>query len=1312
MYNKKTKEGVLLSKADLYFSPYRYKIPDHKGKINIAAGDINNNDIDDLVVSYPDDYQSANNYIGKVEIFYGQEKQGINSFDPIKLISPNEVKSQFGQSITVAKLSSNLYCDLIVGQGNVPSDLVNNKGLGRIYIYKGPSIFSSSTPKELWGPYGYHIGKAVALAGYVNNDNYRDIITSGEGDVIIFYGSASGFSSDSYKIIEEGNDQSAFSIAGGGDVNGDGYDDIAISDPNSDYGIVKVYLGKPDGIEDDPWLIYNPNPIQHPDELKGFGFQVAMEDVNRDGISDIIVTDIYVGISNTEQTGAVYIFYGKKSNIYFFEVPTYNVVYGTQKWDRIGKSLTVGDFDGDGLIDIATGNGDTRGGDNVHRGIVAIYKGTSESITKEPIRELVGRDYDGPNIGMNLVSGDFDKDGNDELISTGHDRNWKYYIFGPINRPRITDSINLGSNLIYFNNVHQGLFDKITIMTELNQWITSTNPNGKENIEIPISISNSNNNPSDALISLELVVDKGYEYGMTPLSPDTDTDNWSDYWELQHNTNPLISLPDLAIESLIAYQDYIDVTIKNIGKRDFGRAKIIIYEGNPQHTYGIPLELSTQNKMDTDISLPDFYGDEIRTFSIGFATNLKPGSHSIFARVVSTGTEISEDNNVMGVQLFITGTTEHGISISDLDILLPNKTPTDDGDVPFTINVRVWNINLISSRYVHLYDIYFDPSKQQNAETSVIDLDSQSVQQSSFQNQDNLLLQFDISRDNFQAGYHTYCVKYAKTEGETQLKTEFTEYISTSICQAVSSDMYITQDGKSDFTVNPQDTFVVKNPSKKDTYVIISKVLNLGDCTESSFSYNIRERIGFNSNEETATFKTLLGKNKSVWVEKEINHFETVGTYIIDAKIIYNNDWNIFNNKISQSQIIGSFNHAKEYQAGDFLFTQERGKDSDDGAHISKEYHQYNEEEWWFVTGHLKAQKVTQDGSNDEYEFGIMACYFMNPKVFILLLTDIRTNPMDSKFYKYVTSANNQDVSISDTELDLKYLTSLGTIGGNPEIYYQRLYRLDEQPVNDFWTLALDVNGYDNNKQTKFGGQLTFGGEKSPLLIDGDGKRTMGWADPSSETQYSYYYSTVDNQIVSGANFIKRDFGEGNPVEYSIDNSFIFINDEKYEIKSGVLWLDRQWGAWDSVILNAGKNYNGYDWLAINFNNDFFMNMYNMHQKYSGRQDVQSTYSVGNTHTFTSYNGAVIPRALWTNAAGSADYPIHLIYKDPSMNTYFEIDAVMNDQEVKLNAADVTLQGFQFWEGYCTASGFYNGEKVSGSAVLEVPQFGRIFEIV
>jgi hypothetical protein len=110
--------------------------------------------------------------------------------------------------------------------------------------------------------------------------------------VFLFYGSDAGLSTTPDRVIEgdEGGALFGASVAGAGDVNGDGYDDIAVGAPQfdtgeEDVGAVFVYHGSAGGLSGTPDWTAEAGPTG-----SRFGYSVgAAGDVNGDGYADLVV---------------------------------------------------------------------------------------------------------------------------------------------------------------------------------------------------------------------------------------------------------------------------------------------------------------------------------------------------------------------------------------------------------------------------------------------------------------------------------------------------------------------------------------------------------------------------------------------------------------------------------------------------------------------------------------------------------------------------------------------------------------------------------------------------------------------------------------------------------------------------------------------------------------------------------------------------------------------------------------------------------------------------------------------------------------
>eukprot|EP00063_Salmo_salar_P014651 XP_013989486.1 PREDICTED: integrin alpha-7-like isoform X1 [Salmo salar] len=171
------------------------------------------------------------NHTGAVVLL---RKDNMYRLVPQHILWGEELGSSFGYSVATADLNSDGWTDLIVGAPNY-FDRKTEIG-GAVYIFLNRfGNWEYAQPIRLNGTHDSMFGLTVNNVGDLDRDGYDDIAVGapfdGDGKVFIYRGSSSGIDTKPAQILDgvnEGVKRFGYSISGGLDIDGNLYPDLAV----------------------------------------------------------------------------------------------------------------------------------------------------------------------------------------------------------------------------------------------------------------------------------------------------------------------------------------------------------------------------------------------------------------------------------------------------------------------------------------------------------------------------------------------------------------------------------------------------------------------------------------------------------------------------------------------------------------------------------------------------------------------------------------------------------------------------------------------------------------------------------------------------------------------------------------------------------------------------------------------------------------------------------------------------------------------------------------------------------------------------
>jgi hypothetical protein len=371
-----------LANADASF--WGDKDSDFSGASVAIVGDVNGDGLDDFIVGSTGFDAGATNNVGKIYLFFGKAtgwtKDANLENSDASFLGEQSASSTGSVVAPAGDVNGDGYADFLIGAQTY--DRNGDAAFeGKVYLILGKATgWARDTPMASsdasWVGYNghEHVGTSVGGTGDVNGDGFDDILFGAsswnvtDGKVHVVFGKAGGWANNvvtnntDVTVWGTGNISLGASVSDAGDLNNDGFDDIAIGAPNyppssmgaPSPGEVLIFLGKASGWKknltiSDPDIVFD--GIESNDQI---GATVAgVHDVNGDGMDDLLIGSTQSD-SNNNGGGLVILILGPISKGTPIS-PTANF-YPTRDYQYLGAGLsTAGDVNGDGLTDFIVG---------------------------------------------------------------------------------------------------------------------------------------------------------------------------------------------------------------------------------------------------------------------------------------------------------------------------------------------------------------------------------------------------------------------------------------------------------------------------------------------------------------------------------------------------------------------------------------------------------------------------------------------------------------------------------------------------------------------------------------------------------------------------------------------------------------------------------------------------------------------------------------------------------------------------------------------------------------------------------------------
>lgn len=317
-----------------------------------AAGDVNGDGYVDLVIC---GFASAT-YRGACYVYQGSSNGP--EANPTTILTGTLI-GNFGWSVAAAgDVDGDGYGDLVVGAPNVEMET------GRVALYRGGPTGVSSTPTLTMEGASTFTGLGFTVAaGDLNGDGRSEIIAGGNragggrGTVVILSGAAPLEARNAFSVVAPSGGQFGYTVSVVGDVDGDGFPDLAASAPFAPpSGEIYVLRGGEGALPTRPtWTL---RPSGELGASAGVSMAAAA-DLDGDGLADFLVGAPLSSRGSVALTGSIGVVSGRRDSTPALTWSLAGAGGAGSLWG-VAPSSAV-DIDRDGRRDILVGSGEEAG---------------------------------------------------------------------------------------------------------------------------------------------------------------------------------------------------------------------------------------------------------------------------------------------------------------------------------------------------------------------------------------------------------------------------------------------------------------------------------------------------------------------------------------------------------------------------------------------------------------------------------------------------------------------------------------------------------------------------------------------------------------------------------------------------------------------------------------------------------------------------------------------------------------------------------------------------------------------------------------